>query len=492
MPEQPGIDAYAAYLPAYALDDNRLDPTTPARAGGPARSVAGHDEDAVTMAVEALRHVAAATPAGRHLLLATTNAPYEAKTSAGVAHEALGLDPGVTALDLRGHRAGASALDLALRGVATAALADVRTTRPGAPDELAQGDAAAAFVGGRRAAVLLARAGHTAEVLDRWRLPGERHDRVWDERFTAEILVAAGLHTAHRALAEASLDTVDQVVVSSSNPRAAAALRKALGGATALRTASGGATALRTASGGAGQDAAVERATGFTGAAHPGLLLAAALDEAQPGQTILLLSATEGADAFVLRVGDGVRAARGGPSVRAQLAARQRVGYGRYLRWRGLLDVQGPARPAAPAPAAPPMHRRAGWKYRLEGSRCDACGRVTTPPGRVCASCGIVGAGTATGKVSLRERTARVVSVTRDHLTTMPEPEVAIVVADVDGGGRLSAYATDVAPGDVTVGMAMTPVFRRLWTTDSIHNYFWKLRPAPADAAPGKDTADGQ
>ncbi|MFE7869537.1 zinc ribbon domain-containing protein [Micromonospora humida] len=470
MPEQPGIDAYAAYLPSYALDDTRLDPTAPARAGGRARSVAGYDEDAVTMAVEALRHVAADTPAGRHLLLATTSAPYETKTSAGVVHEALGLDPGVTALDLRGHRAGASALDLVLRGVATAALADVRTTRPGAPDELAQGDAAVAFAGGGRAAVLLARAGHTTELLDRWRLPGERHDRVWDERFTAEILVAAGLDTARRALAQASLDTVDEVVVSSSNPRAAAALRKALGGT--------------------GGDASVERATGFTGVAHPGLLLAAALDEAEPGQTILLLSATEGADAFVLRVGDGVRAARGGPTVRAQLAAPQRLGYGRYLRWRGLLDVQGPARPASPAPAAPPMHRRAGWKYRLEGSRCDACGRVTTPPGRVCASCGTAGSGSA--PVSLRDRTARVVSVTRDHLTTMPEPEVAIVVADVDGGGRLSAYATDVAPADVAVGMAMTPVFRRLWTTDSIHNYFWKLRPAPADAAPGKDTADGQ
>ncbi|MBO4206554.1 Zn-ribbon domain-containing OB-fold protein, partial [Micromonospora echinofusca] len=123
--------------------------------------------------------------------------------------------------------------------------------------------------------------------------------------------------------------------------------------------------------------------------------------------------------------------------------------------------------------------------YRLEGSRCGACGAVTTPPGRVCASCGVAGTGDATAKVALRDRTARVVSVTRDHLTTMPEPEVAVVVADVDGGGRLSAYATDVAPQDVTVGMPMTPTFRRLWTTDAIHNYFWKLRP-------GKDRTDGQ
>nr|BFE57682.1 hypothetical protein GCM10020063_022080 [Dactylosporangium thailandense] len=458
-----GIDAYAAYLPAYALTDNSLD--GPPRPRGIARSVAGFDEDVITMAVEVARHLP--LPQDR-LLLATTSAPYEAKTSAGVVHEALGLDPGVTALDLRGHRSGAAALDLVVRAGGSAALADVRTTRPGAPDELAQGDAAAAFTGGSgRAAELLARAGHTTELLERWRLPGERHDRVWDERFTADILAAAGLDAARRALTEAGLDAADHVVVSSSNARAAAALRRALGAASEAGN--------------------LEQATGFTGAAHPGLLLADALDQAEPGQVILLVSATEGADAFVFRVGDGVREARSGPSVREQLEARQTIGYGRYLRWRGLLDVQGPSRPAAPAPASPPMHRRAGWKYRLEGSQCGACGKVTTPPSRVCAACGIAGDGTA--KVSLRDKTATVVSVTRDHLTTMPESDVAIVVVDFEGGGRLSAYATADA-GEITVGTAMTPTFRRMWTTDGIHNYFWKLACGPR---PGKDTAtDGE
>ncbi|WJK38669.1 hypothetical protein O7608_19450 [Solwaraspora sp. WMMA2056] len=465
MPDQPGVDGYAVHLPAYALHDNRLDTADPPRPGGPVRGVAAFDEDAVTMAVEALRSVAVDHPVRGQVLFGTTSAPYEAKTSAGVVHAALGLDPAVGAVDLRGHRCGATAVDLVVRSGAAAVLADLRTTRPGAPDELAQGDAAAAFVGGgTRAAALLARAGHTTEILERWRLPGERHDRVWDERFTADVLVTAGLDTARRAMAAASLDTVDEVVVSSSNARAAAALRRALRGS--------------------GVDVRVERATGFTGAAHPALLLAAALDESQPGRTILLLSATEGADAFVWRAGAGVRSARAGRSVRDQLAARRPVGYGRYLRWRGLLDVQGPARPASPAPASPAMFRRAGWKYRLEASRCDACGNLTSPPGRVCASCGTASTGQPTAKVSLRDKVARVVSATRDHLTTMPEPEVVIVVADVDGGGRLTTYATDVAPDDVTVGMPMTPTFRRLWTTDSIHNYFWKLRPVPVPDPP--------
>lgn len=456
MHDQHGIDAYAAYLPAYALEHTQLDRAPEPRPGAVSRAVAGYDEDTVTMAVEALRHVAGRTPRGGQLLLATTSAPYDAKTAAGIVHEALGLDPDVVALDLRGHRSGATALDLVLRTGASAAMADVRLTRPGAPDELAQGDAAAAFTGGGRAARLLARAGHTTEVLERWRLPGERTDRVWDERFTADVLVAAASEAVRRALLDAGLEAADHVVVSSSNARAAAALRRALGGS--------------------GEDARIERATGFTGAAHLGLLLAATLDVAEPGQSILLVSATEGADAFVLQVGDQVREARSGPSVRDQLADRESVGYGRYLRWRGLLDVQGPARPAAPAPAAPPMYRRAGWKFRLEGSRCESCDAVTTPPARVCAACGHVASGTEK-RVSLRDLPARVVSVTTDHLTTMPESEVAIVVADVEGGGRLTGYVTDVPASSVAVGDVVRPVFRRLWSTDGIHNYFWKLRP---------------
>lgn len=454
MPEQPGIGAYAAYLPRYELRCNSLDgPRGDGR--GPVRSVAAYDEDAVTMAVEALRHIGGDTPPGRQLLLATTSAPYEVKTAAGIVHEALGADPGVMALDLRGHRSGAAALDLVVRGGAAAAMSDVRTTRPGAPDELVQGDGAVAFTGGTEAAVLLSRAGHTVELLERWRLPGEAHDRVWDERFTADVLADAATVAVRRALDDAGLDTVDHLVVSSSNARVAAAVRRTLGGG--------------------GEDATVERATGFTGAAHPGLMLAAALDIAEPGQTILLLSVTEGADAFVFRAGESVRSARSGPSVREQLRDRQALSYGRYLRWRGLLEVQGPARPAAAAPASPPMYRRTGWKYRLEGSCCDSCGKVTAPPGKACASCGRVSSSSAT--VSLRDKVATVVSVTQDRLTTMPESQVAIVVADVDGGGRLTGYATDVSAEEVVVGMRLTPSFRRLWSTDGIHNYFWKLRP---------------
>jgi 3-hydroxy-3-methylglutaryl CoA synthase/uncharacterized OB-fold protein len=471
MSEHHGIAAYAAYVPHHALVGNSLDgpPVDRANSTAPGRSVASYDEDCVTMAVEVLGGLSDLVVADSRLVLATTNAPYEGKTSSSIVHEALGLSSHVAALDLRGHRSGVTALDLVLRTGGIVAQADLRATRPGAPDELSQGDAAAAFVAGVGAAELLSTAAASVEILDRWRLPGERHDRVWDERFTAQVLVAAAQDAVQRAMSAAGLAEVDHVVVSSTNPRAATALRRSLKGD--------------------GADAAIERLTGFTGAAHPGLLLASILDLSAPGETILLVSASEGADALVFRASDSVRTARRGPSVAAQLDRRVPVGYGRYLRWRGLLDVQGPARPASPAPAAPPMHRRAGWKYRLEASKCGVCGKITTPPSGLCASCGRPAQTQAAGKVSLRDRIGTVTSVTQDRLTTMPETAVAMVIADFEGGGRLRAYAADVEANDVEIGMTMRPTFRRLWTTDGIHNYFWKLR--PTSEAPVKGKTDG-
>ncbi|WP_235735317.1 hypothetical protein [Nocardioides alcanivorans] len=454
MPERLGISAYAAYLPIHLLNDTRLGPG-PAPGGRRSRSVANHDEDALTMSVEVAGMLGEATESARRLLLATTSAPYVARTAATVVHEALGLGESVPAVDLTGHRAGFTALDLAIDSASLAVTADIRITRPGAPDELGQGDAAVAFIGGPAdAAEVQGRGARTVEILDRWRLPGEVTDRTWDERFTAEILVEAATGAVSSALVEAGVESADVVVVSSTNPRAAAALRKALGSD--------------------GSDAALEAAVGFTGAAHPGLLLADALDRAEPGQTILLVSAADGADAWLLRVGDGVRAARRGRPVADLVARRTPVAYADYLRWRGLLDVQGPARPASAPPAAPPMHRRRSWKYRLEAVRCPECSAVTAPPGKACAGCG----STQGGKPELLHASdATVVSVTQDLLTTMPVPAVAVIVADFDGGGRLSGYATDVAADDVIVGSRMRPVFRRMWTTDGIHNYFWKLRP---------------
>jgi 3-hydroxy-3-methylglutaryl CoA synthase/uncharacterized OB-fold protein len=450
------ITAYAAYLPAFALSTTDFGP--PGRTGaGRTRSVAGHDEDAVTLGVEAGRRIGGAFQNVPALLLATSEPPYLDKSSAATVHAALGLPESTAVMDLTGLRAGASALRMALAAGGLAVLADLRTDPPGAAGELAQGDAAAAFAASADPSApirLRSAASSTVELLDRWRAPGTPHPTVWDERFTADILRESALSAAARALGEAGLERADRVVVGCANPRAAAAIRAALGSDRA--------------------DAELESAIGHTGAAHLGVLLADAFDRARPGETVLAVCAADGGDAFVFEVGAGIETANRGPRVRDQLHDRTHLAYDRYLKWRGLFSVQGPKRPDPAPPAAPPMARRRAWKMALVAVRCEKCEAVTAPPARACAGCGQLD---ALRPEPLRDLPCTVVSLTEDLLAPGPDGPSVQAVVDIEGGGRRSVHVADPPEGGLRVGDLLWPVFRRISTAQGIHNYFWKARP---------------
>jgi hypothetical protein len=36
---------------------------------------------------------------------------------------------------------------------------------------------------------------------------------------------------------------------------------------------------------------------------------------------------------------------------------------------------------------------------------------------------------------------------------------------------------TDAAPDEVEIGAELELTFRKLYTVDGVHNYFWKVRP---------------
>jgi hydroxymethylglutaryl-CoA synthase len=76
---------------------------------------------------------------------------------------------------------------------------------------------------------------------------------------------------------------------------------------------------------------------------------------------------------------------------------------------------------------------------------------------------------------------ATIVTFTVDRLSYSLSPPVVFAVVDFDGGGRLPVELTDVDidgnPGEVAIGGRVEMTFRRLATSDGIHNYFWKARP---------------
>lgn len=460
-----GLLSYGSYLPRHRLTADAIKAVLGQAGGRGSRTVAGYDEDATSMAVEAARaarrRAGGFTPAAVHF--ATTAPPYADKTNATAIHAALGLGRDVFATD---HAAAVRGAVGALRAAGLegglAVLADVRTGRPASADEAGGGDGAAAFLFGEGDGVIaeiVGRASATAEFLDRWRTPGALSSGTWEERFGVGQYLPLVQEAATGALAAAGVERPDHVVVSSPHTRAAATAAKAFGPAAA-------------------DD--LTPVAGYSGAAHLGLRLADVLDRAGAGETILVVSAADGADAFVLRTTGAHVAPPAGTSVRDQLGALRDVDYATFLTWRGVLEREPPRRPDPSRPEAPPAARAADWKFGFVGTRCTACGRVHVPPARVCGGCAKVD---EMEPVSLAEQQGTITTYTIDRLAYSLSPPTITAAVDFDGGGRFTCELTDCTPDEVEVGTRVGLTFRRMYTAQGVHNYFWKAIPQTGEVA---------
>jgi 3-hydroxy-3-methylglutaryl CoA synthase/uncharacterized OB-fold protein len=455
--------SYGAYLPSGRVDRAEMGATLGAPAGRGQRVVASFDEDSTTMGVAAARAAlsvlpGAGTEAPADLYFATTSPAYLDKTNAAAIHTALGLGGQGFAADLAGSaRSGMAALRSAAALGGIAVLADVRTGQPGSADERGGGDAAAAFVfgygneGDGSIAHVIAQASRTAEVLDRWRPPSREYAMVWEERFGYEQYAPLIRETAAAALTGAGLDQADHVVLVSPNsavPRRGKSLVP-------------------------GRLSTTFSPVGHAGATDAGVALAAVLDHAEPGQTILVLSAADGCDALLLRTTYQLPGRRQPVTVEAQLKAGIPVPYASYLTWRGLLEREPPRRPEPDRPAAPPSARAGDWKFSFTGSACTACGFVHLPPARVCHHCGAVD---QMNPVRRADTPGTVATFTVDRLAYSPAPPLVDAVVNFDGGGRYALEVADAEPDRLAVGSRVELVFRRLFTAGGVHNYFWKAK----------------
>jgi len=451
-----GISNYGAYLPSWKLTTTKFGAESFKLNSKQSRSVSYFDEDTVTMSVEASCCLKFQDSESCEVNVATATPTYLDKSPAASICEVIGAPSHTRAIDFHGLRSGASGLWNALSNHGISISADVRVSAPGSADELAVGDGSAMFDcrGDEFIASLLSSSSRTEEFLDRWRLPGESFISSWDDRFSIDIYVELITQVATDALAIAKLESTTRTVVSCPNPRAAALARKLLKSS--------------------GEDGELEKLIGFTGSAHLGLLICDALDQSEPGDTILAINAADGADAFVFEVTGHIKNKKQSLTVRQQAQTQHPIAYERYLRWRSLIDLRGPRRPEPDAPAAPPMWRRADWKYGLVASRCLKCETVCAPPARVCSNCGSIDTFV---QHSMKDLGGTVASMTVDFLQPTLDPPMILAVIDVNGGGRRSAEVTDNPSGEIQVGEKLQPSFRKIHSSNGIHNYFWKVRP---------------
>ncbi|HEY7949161.1 MAG TPA: OB-fold domain-containing protein [Acidimicrobiales bacterium] len=464
-----GIIGAAGYVPYRRLERSSISAFLGSGGGKGARAVASHDEDTTTMGVEAARIAMRAVPAAAPgaVWFATATPAYLDKTNATALHAALRLPSEASALDFGGAiRSGMGAVLAAMTGSGTVlvVLSDQRDGLPGGSDESFGGDGAAALVigddgpGAPVVAEYLGSASATDEFVDRWRAPGERRSRSWEERFGETRYVPMGREAWARALKDAGVDAGDvtTVVVTGMHGRATKAVAAKLGVAPEAVADDLAAT------------------VGQTGAAHPGLVLSAALERSQPGDVIAVVNLADGADVVVLRVTEGRRRWSPARPVDEQVKAGGNLSYARFLSWRQMFTPEPPRRPEPARVSASAAGRSEDWKFGFVGSRDHSSGAVHLPPARVSMQGGALD---DMDPLPMADTEGTIVTYTVDRMVYSPSPPVVFAVVAFDGGGRFPVELTDVDEDELTIGDRVEMTFRRLFSADGIHDYFWKARP---------------
>ena len=483
MAKSVGIVGYGGYVPQLRLKRSAIaaanlwtNPAMKAQGKGE-RSFAAWDEDVVTMAVEAARDaLGAVSRAGiGGVILASTTAPFADRLNAGIVAGALGLADDVDALDVGGSmRAGTSAtiagLALAAAGgrPVIVAAAEHRRSKPGSAQEFGNGDAAAALVLGTEKVIARVLATHsvTRDFVDHFRAAGEPHEYGWEERWVREEGYLKLVPRAARGvLAKAKLgpENVTTLIVPSPLAKIEAAVAKKLG--IAERAIVDGLPAK----------------LGYSGAAHGIVLLAHALEKAEPGDRILVLNFGNGCDALLVEVTPEIVDFAPRVGISARLDAGKSVDdYMRFLSYSGEIDIEwGPRAEFGNKYALTMEYRFSRDMLAFIGGRDKTTGVVQFPKTPMAVAPGASGIADYEDE-PLADLSAKVVACTADWLTYHPSPPLYFGLVQFDNGARVGMEFVDVASGSIQVGDEVDMRFRikEIDRVRKYRHYFWKATPA--------------
>ncbi len=478
-----GLTAFGGYVPRLRLARQAIaeanawfNPGIKGLAKGE-RSICNWDEDSLTMAVEAARDCLGreGAQAVTGVTLASTTLPFEDRQNAGILATALNLGAELTTLDVTAsQRAGTSGLINALNvargseGTQLFVAAEKRRAKTSGSQELLFGDGAAAFTLGANgvAAEFLGAYQTAVDFVDHYRGRNEAFDYTWEERWIrdegyakivppviAGVLERTGLRAAE----------IDHFVMPATIRGVVAKLAKGAGIAE-----------------GAVRDN-LQAVMGEAGTAHALVMLVDALQDAKPGETLLVIGWGQGCDALLFRATDALPALVSGLGIKGYLARRrQETNYNRYLSFNNLVEqdrgVRAEADIRTPLTA---LYRNRAMVTGFVGGKCRVCGTMQFPMSKVCVSpnCGEFH---SQDPHPFADIAAKVQSWTADTLTYSPDPPTHFGMMVFEEGGRLMADLTDVDVGGVEVGMPVRMVFRIKRTDDrrAFTSYFWKAAPA--------------
>ncbi len=467
-----GIVSYGAYLPRtrlpFALIAGRS-----AKEGGPERTVAWNDEDALTMAVAAsascLRGLDRSSVDA--VLFASTTHPFREKQGAALLARVLDLPREVRTADYAGSlRAGLQALRGALDAVAAGSsrrvlvvASDCRLAAPGSGLETKLGDGAAAFLVGDVDCVASFESAYAVadEIVDVWRAEGDRFVHSWEERFVLQEGYAPRVVEAVRGL-------LARLAPEAESARLALFAPDARSHGEVCRSLRIPAERV--------QDPLFGR-VGDAGTAFAPLLLAASLETLRPGERVIVAGYGDGAEALAFQASAQIEKLEPRRGVSWHLARRRAVkSYDRYLKARGLQTREYEA-PRDQGLSATVHHRERDEDLSFCGQRCRRCNAVQFPMQRVCETCF---AKDDFERVRLADRVGKLVTYTFDFFFPTPDPPTIVTVTEVEGA-RVHIQLINVSPEDVKLDMPVEFSFRRIHESGGRPNYYWKAVPLEAD-----------
>ncbi len=480
-----GITSYGAYIPRLRLDRMSIfqamgwfAPAIMMVAQGE-RSMCNWDEDSITMAVSAARDCLIGKDKNSldGLFLASTSLPFADRQNAGIVATALNLREDILTSDFTAsQKSSSSALVTALetirggvkRNILVTAT-DKRETKTAYFYEMWFGDGAASVMVGDTDVIAEYKGSYSLsyDFVDHYRGADKRYDYVWEERWLRDLGYSQIIPEAVNGLMSKlgiSMEQVDKLIFPCFFKAEHRKIAQSLGAAPEKVLDN------------------LHETCGETGTAHPLLMLASALDEAQPGERILLCGFGQGCDALYFEVTDQITQLPSRNGYKGSLANKKGVdNYTKWLKFRDLINTEMGIRAEAPVQTATTvLWRKRKMILGLVGGKCRECGTPQFPKADICVNpdCG---AFHSQDDYEFADVAAKVKTFTGDMLAVSVDPPHKYGMIQFEGGGRFMADFTDCDFEDLRVGLPVQMAFRRR-TEDKqrgMVNYFWKAAPLP-------------
>jgi len=459
------------------------------------RSFCNWDEDSLTMAVAAAGDCLTGMKKEEvdAVFLASTTLPFADRSNAGILKTALNLRDDLLVLDVTAtQKAGTSALLTALTAVRAGehrrvlvAATDKRQTKAANFYELWFGDGAAALLvgDGEVIAEFLGSYSLTYDFVDHYRGSWRQTDYTWEERWVRDEgyskILPATIGGLLRKLS-LTIEDIDKLIFPCYFKAEHAKIAKKLGAAPAKVMDN------------------MHEVCGETGVAHPLLMLAAALEEAKPGDRLLVAGFGQGGDALLFKVTDAIKTLPERIGIKGALAdKRVEENYAKFLKFRELLPTDMGIRGEAPTQTAlTTLWRRRQMVTGMVGGKCTKCGTPQYPLDEICVNPACL-AYQSQEPYEFANLPAKVKSFTGDMLAVSIEPPAVYGLVEFEGGGRYFADFTDCELEKVRVGQPVKLSFRVKYVDRErgFTGYYWKAVPqnggeAAEAACAGPTTAD--